>query len=366
MKALRCPELVEQITVVMTQRERFSLTEKTLNNLYATIDPAMRVIFVDGGSGDRSQSVLRSFQERYPKFEVIRRDHFLCQNQAYNLALEKIDTPFIAYLDNDVDLHPDWLSVLYSTIKEHGAAIASPLYLEIFGEQKLVHMGGGHLILKKEAGKWVYFEEHICPHGSLKEAESLPPVEETMLVEYHAFLIERDFLNEIGGFDPAFYNAKDPPDLCLMARARGRKMITNRTVWVAYNFPPPVRAEDRDFFRTRWSDEWTEWSYRHFSEKWGIEAPVSDFFGQQRRNYLFHFLLPLQILVGFRNARRIYYRLFDFWIAPIERHLNAKFFRKSLRLPESLKKPPVSEGGARHVADRPPAPLEEVFQIRDN
>ncbi len=213
----------------------------------------MRVVFVDGASAPKFQAALREFAQRRPNFEVARREHYLRQHTAFNIDYRLAKTPYIAFVDNDVLFPRNWLGALVETAEKTGAGLVGALYLEQMGKQTLIHMARGILEAARRPGGLVFSSKQVLPHAPVDKAKNLPEVEDTDLIEYHTFLARKSFLDEVGGFDEGHRSARNYEDICLCAKALGRRVVLNRGVKINYLMPPPITKEDREFYRVRWS-----------------------------------------------------------------------------------------------------------------
>src|SRR6266480_2014875 len=112
--------VVPAVTIVLTQRERLSVTPDTLRSLYESTTTAFELICVDGGSPPEVQRELDELARQH-RFRLIRTQRYLNQNQARNLALPSVSTPYVCFLDNDVQVFPGWLERLLDCATTTGA-----------------------------------------------------------------------------------------------------------------------------------------------------------------------------------------------------------------------------------------------------
>ena len=94
-----------RVTIVVSPRERFSLSERALASIYEQTKSPFRLIYVTGRAPDRVRESLE--REAVGKgFELIHTPNYLSPNQARNLAIPKVDTEYIVFLDNDALVAP--------------------------------------------------------------------------------------------------------------------------------------------------------------------------------------------------------------------------------------------------------------------
>ena len=101
------------VTVAVVPRERFRPLPASLSSLFSTIPTDIRVLVVDGGADESIRRKVRALQ-RERDFELIESDRFLVPNMARNVALDRVNTKYVAFCDNDLSYSPGWLQALVS------------------------------------------------------------------------------------------------------------------------------------------------------------------------------------------------------------------------------------------------------------
>lgn len=128
-------------TIIVTQRERFGMTEESLDSLYQHT-PDARMIYVDGNSPRRVASDLKRESEMRG-FTLIRTEKFLTPNQARNIGVAAADTEYVVFVDNDVPYTPGWLDRLIACADETGAWVVAPLTCQDLPAHAEIHHAGG-------------------------------------------------------------------------------------------------------------------------------------------------------------------------------------------------------------------------------
>jgi glycosyltransferase involved in cell wall biosynthesis len=319
-------------TIVVIPRERFSMARTSLLDLYRNTPGTFPLIYLDGNSPAEHSSWLQA-EARERGFQIIRTEHYLSQHAAYNLALPFVQTKYVIFCDNDVTFSHDWAAQLLDCAEKSGGAVVCPAFLEKIGPHTQIHMAGGRIVLARENGRLVYHETHLLAHRPVEELDTLPEIQETALIEYHAFLGRTETLKRINPFDQNLLSAKDHPDACLTLKSAGERCFMTKKARVIYHVPPPFAKEDLPFFTTRWSEPWNRHSFAYFGKKWDMEAAVNPWFAQHRRSPLQKITVFLQPLIGSRNARRVYYRILDpiirLWEPAWNRYLHRRRYGNS-------------------------------------
>lgn len=78
-----------------------------LDSLLAQTEHDLQVVMVDDGSTDAGVTIAQSYTQRDPRFVLIRQSH-AGQSAARNNGLKQATGSFIAFLDADDSLAPDW------------------------------------------------------------------------------------------------------------------------------------------------------------------------------------------------------------------------------------------------------------------
>ena len=258
-----------RVTVVVTQRERMSLTEVSLENVLADRSEPFRLIYVDGGSADPVKSYLAS---RVPAVGglLIRSDEWLWPGVARNLALPHVETPFVAFIDNDVVVEPGWLGKLLKAAEETGAGLVGPLYIvsDGVGEGR-IHMAGGTLSrVESDAGVALH-EQHDRLNAPLGERAELTR-RSTDFVEYHCTLVRTDILRKLGGVSEEIVCVHEHIDLALEVKALGMPVIFEPAAAVTEHAFAPFRLVDLPFHRWRWHRNAVRASLGAFARKWNV------------------------------------------------------------------------------------------------
>jgi GT2 family glycosyltransferase len=262
-----------QVTLIITQRERFSYTQPSLESIYQNTHHPFNLVYVDGNSPSHIQQYLET-QAEEKGFTLVHKETYLSPNQARNLVLDQVKTPYVVFIDNDVLVTPGWLEKLVQCAEETGALVVSPLYLEGKPEDQVIHMAGGFAHFRERAGKNTFFEKHRWCKQKIGHIQDKLRREPTELVEFHCALIKTDILTQLGGLDEQFMSTAEHIDFCLQVRNLAGKeaVYFEPNSVISYVTPPPFEPSDLPYFRLRWSEQWNQISLEHFRQKWQLTA----------------------------------------------------------------------------------------------
>jgi GT2 family glycosyltransferase len=266
---------IERVTIVVVPRERFSMAQRSLQSLLTNTPASVPIVYVDGGSPPPLRDWLQE-RSRHHGFRLIRTEHFLSPNEARNLGLSEVNTPYVVFYENDVLVPPDWLTTLVRCADETGAWVTSPVYC--IGEPafSLVHVAGGELTLTPRPGGYALRDHHGGADRPL--AEVLPGARRSRVTyaEFHVLLVRREVFDRIGPLDEGLLSSPEHIDLCLLVQQAGG------SIWFepasVINYVPVVRLTrvDAAYYLLRWSDRWNRASLAHLRTKWKL-ADDDDF-----------------------------------------------------------------------------------------
>lgn len=306
-------------TVIVTQRERFGMTEESLDSLYDHIDANVKVVVVDGNSPPSKKAYL----ERAAKvrgFTLIRRENFLTPNQARNIGAAAAQTRYVAFVDNDVIYSDGWLDKLIACAEETGAAVVAPLICHGLPAHSEIHHAGGDYAIRGDMDAFVAanddedrpFDEIMHGHGDkVTDWQHKLTRKVTGMCEFHCVLVRRDVYEKTGPLDEGLLSTKEHIDFSIAVREAGEEVWFEPASVITYVFPcraRPLNREDWRFFALRWSTEYGSRSLKYFIKKWRLRTRP-DYIAEKEHIYATRrmqgILIPMmrQVPVIGRNAR---------------------------------------------------------------
>ncbi len=257
-----------RLSVVVVPRQRWSIAERSLAAVLATLPSGTQLIYVDGGSPPRISANLERMV-RNTNGVWLRKDCVLMGNEARNLGIAHADREFVLSVDNDVVPSAQWIERLIDRADSTGAAIVGPLILHGSDESSdVVHIAGGRLRID-DGVLTVNTRDHAL--------ERLEAIRDTLTahassqLEFHALLIRKSFLDEIGPLDEQLLSMGDHEDLMLTAARRGRETWFEPASVVTYLTMIPLDEDEIGYWRLRWSDAFNGASLDHFARQWQID-----------------------------------------------------------------------------------------------
>ncbi len=223
---------------------------KVLGDLGRQTYPIERVIVVDNGSTDDSAAVA----ERAGA-EVIRLGANRGFAAAVNCGIERTTSDWMAVLNNDVALEPDWLERLMAALESSDAWFATGKLLDASARERL---DGSFDAVCRGGCAWK------CGHGR-RDSEFWNQPRRIQLAPLTAAVFRSDLFRRVGLLDETFESYLEDVDLGLRCAARGlsglyvpgavtyhtgsatlgrwhpdttRRMARNQVLLVAKHYPP--------------------------------------------------------------------------------------------------------------------------------
>jgi len=230
------------VSVVIPHLDRADLLERVLDCLSAQRLPpeaGLEVIVVDNGSSDGSAEVAARHGVR---------SILLGSNQgvskALNRGIEEARGEWIAVLNNDVDLAPDWLAVLLEAAQRTDAWFATGKVYDA-GRPDVLD-GAGDAVCRGGTAWRLGHGKRDGPEYSRPRATYFPSAT--------AALFRREFFDCAGCFDESFFAYLEDVDLGMRAATLGLEGV----------YVPDALAWHRGSATAgRWSDSSVSWITRH-------------------------------------------------------------------------------------------------------
>lgn len=182
-----------------------------LDSLLKTDYPEFEIVVIDNCSSDGSVEFIRS----YPNIKVIQNDENLGYARAINSAMEIVESEYVVFLNNDIEVEPDWLKQLISHIDMKGVAALNPKIL-FLDNKKVINAAGGSCD--------VYGVGWNRGNGEVDKGQ-YGVVEEVFYVNGTAMLTRKDIWKNVGPFDERYFLYGEDLDWCWRARLKGYKLL---------------------------------------------------------------------------------------------------------------------------------------------
>jgi glycosyltransferase involved in cell wall biosynthesis len=262
---------VEKVAIIVVCRDKFSTTDRCLDAILAHTPAPFDLLVVMGGA---PESCREEWARRFgPTARFIFTDKFLNQSESRNIGLAEAKTRLAVLIDNDVYVRPGWLEPLVRCERETGAAMVVPLILET---ETRIHTAGNDFYVSYE-GQRAFGHKHLRLCGKPFYENSNLKRQPTDYGELHCQLVQVEPTIRLKAFDEKLREVAEVDSGLVWAKA-GHGLWLEPASVVLYHKTAEIRREDIDVFAWRWDMRGILEGYRHFEQKWGVDATESGLF----------------------------------------------------------------------------------------
>jgi GT2 family glycosyltransferase len=267
--------VMTDVTVAFVFRERVSPTIEKLAALIARTRTPHKLIVFDNASPPAIARELARLRDAHG-FRLLRSDEVLTPNAQRNRCLAEVDTRFVVFIDNDVDVNENWLEPLVTAADTTGAGLVAPLYLERMKGKVRIHLWDGVVRTVRDDGSPMFQERHHLAHADLDENRGGIVPRDGGLVEFHAVLVDTALLRSLGGLDPQLMSLSEHAHLSVQVLRAGRRIYLEPASVITYDIPARLDPMDREYFLLRWSEAWNRASADRLAELYGLAPDDPD------------------------------------------------------------------------------------------
>lgn len=203
----------EQISVIIPNWNGQPFLQTCLDALLAQTYPNIEVIIVDNASEDGSQDYIK---QHYPDVRLIELSENRGFTGACNVGLEAAEGDYLALLNNDTEVHPDWAAAVVDAFARYTEVgiVASKMLL--FDKRDHIHTAGDFFTVDGRAGN----------RGVWQKDEGQFDSEEFVFSACGGSAVYRKtMLDEIGLLDDDFFFSLEDIDLGWRAQLAGWRVL---------------------------------------------------------------------------------------------------------------------------------------------
>jgi GT2 family glycosyltransferase len=223
------------VSVVVLNFNGKKLLGKCLDSVLKSDYPNFEVVFVDNASTDGSVEFVRSNFGQYSNLRIMRNDGNFGFAEGNNIGARVARGKYVAFLNNDTEVDPEWLKELAKVMESDGTIGAAQSKLLLF-DRKTIDSAGDFI---NSYGKgW------MRGHGEEDEGQ-YGRTDEIFSARGAAMIIRKQILREVGYFDSTFFMVFEDVDLCWKVRLNGYKVLFVPKS-IVYHFGSSIRKETQD------------------------------------------------------------------------------------------------------------------------
>jgi len=177
------------------------------------------IIVADNGSTDQSIAILQS---DFPSVKIIQLDKNYGFCGGYNLALQKINTPYYVLLNSDIEVTPGWLEPIINLLdNQPDIAAVQPKILSFHAKDQFEYAGAGGGFI--DALGYPFCRGRIFNYTE-KDQGQYNDTREVFWASGACLAIRSDIYHTLGGLDETFFAHMEEIDLCWKIHRMGKKV----------------------------------------------------------------------------------------------------------------------------------------------
>jgi hypothetical protein len=201
------------VSLIVVNYNALEYLDGCLGSIFAQTYKNFEVVLFDNASTDVSALVAR---KKFPQVRVILNDTNVGYAGAVNLASKLARGSFLAFLNPDVQLDPDWLKNLVQ---------ASSAYPEgsVYGSK--VMNWSSRDVIENAGFETTFYGTHFIRGLHEIDRGQYDKVAEVFYVSGSAFFVRSEIFRELGGFDARYFLYGDESDFCWRAQLLGHRIL---------------------------------------------------------------------------------------------------------------------------------------------
>jgi len=230
------------VSVVIANYNAMDQLKVCLDSLLSSNYKKLEIIVVDNNSKDGSYDFLLQYRNN----ACIKIIHNLsnlglaiARNQGRSMAVGK----YVAFIDNDARVHPDWLGPVVATFEADSTLGACQCKL-------VLDESDGNLDSLGEFFSQYGFLVHAVKPGAVKDLGQYNEMKEIFSAKGAAMVFRKDVLDKIGGFDDDYFLYLEETDACWKVWLMGKRvvLIPQSTVYHKFGTTARVLPERASYF----------------------------------------------------------------------------------------------------------------------
>lgn len=207
------------VSIVIVAMGEISLVQRCVKSLLYTDYPRFEIVIVHLGRGDfHLNNLFKNFRGDSVKIKLLQlnKDPGLSASRNIGFKVCDIDTKYIAFLDDDVEVERNWLKAIVNAMETNpqiGIAQGKVLYMD---DRKRIQSSGGFM----DRYGWSYLrgKDEI-------DTNQYDRMDEIFFATGCMMIVRRKALESVGLFDGRLFYGYDDVDICWRFRLRGYRVM---------------------------------------------------------------------------------------------------------------------------------------------
>lgn len=190
------------------------ILQRCLESVFETDYPLFEVLFVDNASTDNSIEYVRGMFSHDARLRIIQNEQNLGFAQGNNVGIRNAKGRYIALLNSDTRVDPNWLKELVRAIQPSDVGAV---------QTKLLQMDSADIL--DCAGGFIDYYGYHFERGRGEKSSKYSQSGEIFYAKGAGVLFKPEVLEETGLFDPEIFVYFDETDLCWRIWLSGYKVL---------------------------------------------------------------------------------------------------------------------------------------------
>jgi hypothetical protein len=263
------------VTVVVVPRESFNMAHDCVQRILDVTTVPFKMIVMEGHAPEFRRNQLRAIAAKHPNIKIVYSDRWKFPHEMVNEAMPMIDTKYVVYIDNDVEIFEGCVENLVKTAEDQKVDCVHPIYLTTKLNDprgNVIHVAEGKLAQKKDFEGKLYVDTIMTYSGTKLENYPHKTAQPSEFFEWHAVLFSKKLIDKVGPLRDLMIS--EHLDYTFRLQEAGFKILCEPKSVGAYQYDRiwDLRDKDREYMIYRWDPKKAEESLRMFAEKWGLET----------------------------------------------------------------------------------------------
>jgi hypothetical protein len=206
------------VSIVIVNYNGKEFLRECIDSVLHSLYPNFEIIVVDNGSKDGSQNFIQSLPKKFSVIKFIFNEINVGPAKARNQALEIAKGKYVAFIDNDTRVDPNWLINAIKVFESDLTIGACQCKLILEGTNNIIDSVGEYL--------WQYgFLVHIVTPGEEKDIGKYDKIFEVFAAKSAGMIARKDVLDKTGYFDEDYFIYMEESDLCWRIWLQGYRVV---------------------------------------------------------------------------------------------------------------------------------------------
>ncbi len=239
------------LTAIVVAYNNRALTGRCLASLAAGWPRDWEVVLADNGSTDDTAEAAEAHRHEIHRLRVLRRDGNVVFSEVANAAARVASGDHLVFLNNDIEIGAAAVGTLVEALRRQPGAGVAGAKLVYPGYARVQHAGVRPML-------WGLVSNYGA--GASPDDARVNVAGDVFAVTGACVAVERALFEAVGGFDPGFRWGYEDIDLCLRARAAGRRVVYEPSAVAVHAESQTLgsahydrtRAANHQRYRARW------------------------------------------------------------------------------------------------------------------